>query len=119
MALIYHERRRVASAGAKSDDGGPSRAFGTGRALVHAWRMSLSANRPPPRVRRDMRMLTIGSRKMSAQTHLFRCLSDNFGVLIHDPASGATASIDAPEAGPVETALRTTGWKLTDILVRS
>jgi hydroxyacylglutathione hydrolase len=54
---------------------------------------------------------------MSAQTHLFRCLSDNFGVLVHDPASGATASIDAPEAGPVETALRTTGWKLTDILV--
>ena len=54
---------------------------------------------------------------MSAQTHLFRCLSDNFGVLVHDPAIGATAAIDAPEAGPVETALRTTGWKLTDILV--
>src|SRR5690349_24469455 len=54
---------------------------------------------------------------MSAQTHLFRCLSDNFGVLVHDPDTGATASIDAPEAGPVETALRTTGWKLTDILV--
>ena len=54
---------------------------------------------------------------MSAQTHLFRCLSDNFGVLVHDPAGGATAAIDAPEAGPVDTALRTTGWKLTDILV--
>jgi hydroxyacylglutathione hydrolase len=54
---------------------------------------------------------------MSAQTHLFRCLSDNFGVLVHDPGSGATAAIDAPEAGPVETALRTSGWKLTDILV--
>jgi hydroxyacylglutathione hydrolase len=54
---------------------------------------------------------------MSAQTHLFRCLSDNFGVLVHDPATGATAAIDAPEAAPVETALRTTGWKLTDILV--
>jgi len=54
---------------------------------------------------------------MSAQTHLFRCLTDNFGVLIHDPATGATAAIDAPEAAPVETALRTTRWKLTDILV--
>jgi hydroxyacylglutathione hydrolase len=64
-----------------------------------------------------MRTLTIGKRKMSAQTNLFRCLSDNFGVLVHDPATGATAAIDAPEAGPVETALRTTGWKLTDILV--
>lgn len=54
---------------------------------------------------------------MPAQTHLFRCLQDNFGVLVHDPASGATASIDAPEAAPVEAALKATGWKLTDILV--
>ena len=54
---------------------------------------------------------------MAAQTHLFRCLNDNFGVLIHDPESGATASIDAPEAAPVEAALASTGWRLTDILV--
>ncbi|MGZ5804457.1 MAG: hydroxyacylglutathione hydrolase, partial [Xanthobacteraceae bacterium] len=54
---------------------------------------------------------------MPAQTHLFRCLQDNFGVLVHDPATGATAAIDAPEAAPVEAALKTTGWKLTDILV--
>src|SRR5580658_3062897 len=54
---------------------------------------------------------------MAAQTHLFRCLTDNYGVLIHDPQSGATASIDAPEAAPVEAALAKTGWKLTDILV--
>ncbi|HEX4409405.1 MAG TPA: hydroxyacylglutathione hydrolase [Xanthobacteraceae bacterium] len=54
---------------------------------------------------------------MPAETYLFPCLSDNFGVLIHDPASGATASIDAPEAAPVEAALKKTGWTLTDILV--
>ena len=54
---------------------------------------------------------------MPAETKLFRCLKDNYGVLIHDPASGATAAIDAPEAAPVEAALRETGWKLTDILV--
>ena len=54
---------------------------------------------------------------MPAQIRLFRCLSDNFGVLLHDPATGATASIDAPEAAPVEAALKETGWKLTDILV--
>lgn len=54
---------------------------------------------------------------MPAQTYLFSCLKDNFGVLLHDPSSGATASIDAPEAAPVEAALRHTGWKLTDILV--
>jgi hydroxyacylglutathione hydrolase len=54
---------------------------------------------------------------MPAQTYLFPCLTDNFGVLIHDPGSGVTASIDAPEAAPVEAALRQTGWRLTDILV--
>ena len=54
---------------------------------------------------------------MPAQTHLFLCLKDNYGVLLHDPANGATAAIDAPEAAPVETALKTTGWLLSDILV--
>ena len=54
---------------------------------------------------------------MPAETRLFLCLKDNYGVLLHDPASGATASIDAPAAEPVEAALKATGWKLTDILV--
>ena len=54
---------------------------------------------------------------MPAQTYLFPCLTDNFGVLIHDPETGATASIDAPEAAAVEAALAKTGWRLTDILV--
>ena len=54
---------------------------------------------------------------MTAETHLFPCLKDNYGVLIHDPATGATAAIDAPEAASVEAALKKTGWKLTDILV--
>jgi hydroxyacylglutathione hydrolase len=54
---------------------------------------------------------------MAAKTHLFLCLKDNYGVLLHDPASGATAAIDAPEAAAVEAALKTTGWRLSDILV--
>jgi hydroxyacylglutathione hydrolase len=54
---------------------------------------------------------------MPAETKLFLCLKDNYGVLIHDPASGATAAIDAPEAPPIEAALRATGWTLSDILV--
>jgi hydroxyacylglutathione hydrolase len=54
---------------------------------------------------------------MTAQTRLFLCLKDNFGVLLHDPSSGATAAIDAPEARPIEAALGATGWQLTDILV--
>jgi hydroxyacylglutathione hydrolase len=54
---------------------------------------------------------------MPAETNLFLCLKDNYGVLIHDSATGATAAIDAPEAAPVEAALKATGWTLSDILV--
>jgi hydroxyacylglutathione hydrolase len=54
---------------------------------------------------------------MPAQVHQFFCLQDNYGVLLHNPESGATAAIDAPEAAAVEAALADTGWRLTDILV--
>jgi hydroxyacylglutathione hydrolase len=54
---------------------------------------------------------------MAAIVHQFQCLEDNFGVLMHDPVTGATASIDAPEAGPVLNALSEKGWTLTHILV--
>src|SRR5580765_5039190 len=54
---------------------------------------------------------------MAAEIRTFPCLSDNYGYLIHDPATKATASIDAPEAAPVIAALEKEGWKLSDILV--
>ena len=54
---------------------------------------------------------------MTAIVHQYNCLSDNFGVLVHDPATGATAAIDVPEAGPTLAALAEKGWTLTDILV--
>jgi len=54
---------------------------------------------------------------MPAEVHQFLCLSDNFGVLVHDPATGATATIDAPEAAPILAALAQKGWTLTDILI--
>lgn len=49
--------------------------------------------------------------------HQFPCLSDNYGVLIHNPKSGETASIDAPDANAVKKALKEKDWKLTHILV--
>lgn len=49
--------------------------------------------------------------------HLFNALEDNYGVLIHDPTANVTASIDAPDADAVKTALSETGWTLTHILV--
>lgn len=47
----------------------------------------------------------------------FPCLSDNYGVLIHDPDSGTTIAIDVPDAAPYLAVLEETGWKLTDILI--
>jgi len=35
---------------------------------------------------------------MPLQIHQFPCLSDNYGYLLHDPASGETACIDTPDA---------------------
>ena len=54
---------------------------------------------------------------MPAEIHVFRCLDDNIGALIHDPQTGACAAIDAPEEAPILEALDKTGWRLTDILV--
>jgi len=45
------------------------------------------------------------------------CLKDNYAFLIHDPASGQTAVVDVPDAGPVQQALAARGWVLTDILI--
>ena len=54
---------------------------------------------------------------MAAEIRTFTCLNDNFGYLIHDVETKATASIDAPEAGPILEALEREGWQLTDILI--
>ena len=54
---------------------------------------------------------------MTAQIETFECLSDNYGFLVHDEKSGATAAIDAPDAGAIRAALAHTGWTLSHILV--
>lgn len=48
--------------------------------------------------------------------HLFPCLEDNYGYLVHDPVSGDTAAIDCPASAPVAAALRQRGWRLDYIL---
>jgi hydroxyacylglutathione hydrolase len=54
---------------------------------------------------------------MTVHIHQFICLSDNYGVLLHDSVSGATATIDAPDAAPIIAALEARDWTLTDILI--
>ena len=45
------------------------------------------------------------------------CLTDNYAYLVHDPASGATAAFDVPEAAPIMSALAARGWQLSDIVI--
>ena len=47
----------------------------------------------------------------------FLCRSDNYGVLVHDPETGDTAAIDAPDAEPVRKAAAKKGWNLTHIFI--
>ena len=49
--------------------------------------------------------------------HQFVCRSDNYGLLLHDDKTGATASVDAPDAAEIERQLDHMGWELTHILV--
>ena len=48
--------------------------------------------------------------------HMFPCLSDNYGYLLHDAESGATAAVDTPDAAEIAAQLRAKGWRLTHIL---
>lgn len=54
---------------------------------------------------------------MPAAFHTFSCRTDNIGVLIHDEATGSTATVDVPDAETVERALRDKNWRLTHIIV--
>lgn len=45
------------------------------------------------------------------------CLRDNYAYLVHDPDSGETLLIDAPEADPIRAALDARGWRLARILL--
>ena len=48
--------------------------------------------------------------------HMFPCLADNYGYLLHDAESGATAAVDTPDAAAIEVQLDAKGWRLTHIL---
>jgi len=47
--------------------------------------------------------------------HMFPCLDDNYGFLLHDPDSGETACIDTPQAGRILAEAEGKGWKITQI----
>jgi hydroxyacylglutathione hydrolase len=48
--------------------------------------------------------------------HMFPCLADNYGYLLHDRDSGSTAAVDTPDAKEILAQLEAKGWRLTHIL---
>ncbi len=52
---------------------------------------------------------------MPLEVALFPCLSDNYGFLLHDGESGATAAIDTPDAREIAAQCEARGWTLTEI----
>jgi hydroxyacylglutathione hydrolase len=53
---------------------------------------------------------------MALDVHQFACLSDNYGFLARDEATGLVATIDTPDADAILTELDRLGWRLTHIL---
>ena len=53
---------------------------------------------------------------MPLTVHQFPCLSDNYGFLARDEATGKTACVDTPEAAAILRELAKLGWKLDLIL---
>ncbi|MBI3438575.1 MAG: hydroxyacylglutathione hydrolase [Proteobacteria bacterium] len=49
------------------------------------------------------------------QIYQFPCLTDNYGFLIHDTESGATATIDTPDADEILRQAGAKGWRITDV----
>ena len=53
---------------------------------------------------------------MTLTVRQFPCLSDNYGFLIRDDASGKTGCIDTPDAAAILRELKSAGWGLDFIL---
>jgi hydroxyacylglutathione hydrolase len=53
---------------------------------------------------------------VSITVHQFPCLSDNYGFLVRDDATGLAACIDTPDAAAILRELATLGWTLDLIL---
>jgi hydroxyacylglutathione hydrolase len=51
----------------------------------------------------------------STAIHMFPCLTDNYGFLVHDGATGETACIDTPDSQRILEEARARGWKITQI----
>ena len=53
---------------------------------------------------------------MPIEVRQFPCLSDNYGFLVRDTATGDTAAVDTPDGEAVLRELEASGWRLSLIL---
>lgn len=56
---------------------------------------------------------------MTLDVRLFPCLSDNYGLLVRDAATGAVAAVDTPDADAILAELERTGWGRLDLILNT
>lgn len=54
---------------------------------------------------------------MTLDVRLFPCLTDNYGFLVRDDATGAVAAVDAPDAAAILADLEASEWGRLDLLL--
>ena len=56
---------------------------------------------------------------MPLDVRLFPCLSDNYGFLVRDRATGAVATVDTPDADAILVELERSGWGRLDMILNT
>lgn len=56
---------------------------------------------------------------MTLDVRLFPCLSDNYGLLVRDAATGAVAAVDTPDAEAILADLKASGWGRLDLILNT
>lgn len=56
---------------------------------------------------------------MSLDIRLFPCLTDNYGFLARDGATGQVAAVDTPDADAILSALEASGWGRLDLILNT
>ncbi len=56
---------------------------------------------------------------MPLDVRLFTCLSDNYGFLVRDAATGAVATVDTPDADAILADLERSGWGRLDLILNT
>ena len=56
---------------------------------------------------------------MPLTVHLFPCLSDNYGFLVRDEATGAVATVDTPDGEAILAEIDRLGWGRLDLVINT